>query len=482
MASSTSQTGLPDLYSRIEELSVSDDGQRRSPYPPIPALYTSRPIIQDSLSTESSEVQDGVIRDCLPFLEGNPNKQPLNSRGIQALQRDNHVEFLKDALEDYPAGFVAVDASRPWIYYWSLSGLAMLGENLDKYRQRLISNLLAAQNSTGGFGGGHGQYSHVAGSYAGVLSLAILGGKECYDMIDRKAMWEFLGNMKQRDGGFTVAPGAEEDIRGAYCAMTIVSLLNLPLELPKGSPARVNGDETFFTGLPEWISRCQSFEGGIGASPGNEAHGAYAFCALACLSLIGAPYEMIPKYLDIHSLTAWLSSQQHAPEGGFAGRTNKLVDGCYSHWVGGCWSMLECAIWGPDTHPRNGKELWSKNGLARWILCCCQGKNGGLRDKPKKHPDAYHTCYNLAGLCAAQFQYVYRPSELNPFANAPLSAAFSWTIQDSNSNGVLETCPATDEQWCWDEKDLLKPVHPVFVIPLGQADKIRGYFEAKGAF
>ena len=27
--------------------------------------------------------------------------------------------------------------------------------------------------------------------------------------------------------------------------------------------------------------------------------------------------------------------------GGFRGRTNKLVDGCYSWWVGGCFALLE---------------------------------------------------------------------------------------------------------------------------------------------
>ena len=27
--------------------------------------------------------------------------------------------------------------------------------------------------------------------------------------------------------------------------------------------------------------------------------------------------------------------------GGFRGRTNKLVDGCYSWWVGGCFALLD---------------------------------------------------------------------------------------------------------------------------------------------
>lgn len=81
--------------------------------------------------------------------------------------------------------------------------------------------------------------------------------------------------------------------------------------------------------------------------------------------------------LDTGRLLAWLSSRQYAPEGGFAGRTNKLVDGCYSHWAGGCWALLEAALHADG-------RLWSAEGLARYILACCQATRGGLRDKPSK--------------------------------------------------------------------------------------------------
>lgn len=40
----------------------------------------------------------------------------------------------------------------------------------------------------------------------------------------------------------------------------------------------------------------QTFEGGISSRPDAEAHGAYAFCALACLSILGPPATIIPKY------------------------------------------------------------------------------------------------------------------------------------------------------------------------------------------
>jgi protein farnesyltransferase subunit beta len=103
--------------------------------------------------------------------------------------------------------------------------------------------------------------------------------------------------------------------------MVILSLLNLPLELPKSSPGRVNGDEMFSTGLAEYVARCeywllccaarggrapltaatpgQTYEGGIGCAPGAEAHGAYAFCGLACLCIMGEPHEILPKYVTL---------------------------------------------------------------------------------------------------------------------------------------------------------------------------------------
>lgn len=48
----------------------------------------------------------------------------------------------------------------------------------------------------------------------------------------------------------------------------------------------------------------------------------------------------ISRYLDVSILMSWLSARQYAPDGGFAGPTNKLVDGCITlGWgvVGPCW-------------------------------------------------------------------------------------------------------------------------------------------------
>ena len=104
-------------------------------------------------------------------------------------------------------------------------------------------------------------------------------------------------------------------------------------------------------------------------------------------------HYLFDRTLDVSKLADWLSRRQHAPEGGLAGRTNKVVDGCYSHWIGGCWALTEAAMTGPRhpllTSTEQGADSfkcrWNKEALLWYILCCCQNERGGLRDKPSKY-------------------------------------------------------------------------------------------------
>ncbi|KAJ5669405.1 hypothetical protein N7462_010475 [Penicillium macrosclerotiorum] len=447
--------------------------QEPRPRPGIPAVFTQPPPIRDPLVTETTDLQDATLAKCLAFLKGiHPSqKGAFNACGVPALQRDDHVAYLYDSLEDYPTGFVAMDASRPWMVYWALAGLTLLGEDPTRFRERVITTLRPMQNPSGGFGGGHGQTSHLAGSYATVLSLALIGGEDAFALVDRHAMWRWLGRLKQADGGFSVTENGEEDVRGAYCAATIISLLDLPLALPPDAEkARQAGFQTLTDGLAEYLSRCQTFEGGISGSPGVEAHGAYAFCALACLSILGPPEETIPRHMNVPLLLSWLSARQYAPEGGFSGRTNKLVDGCYSHWVGGCWPLLQSAL---DGKPQSAGapqttvgDLFSREGLDRYILACCQNANGGLRDKPGKHPDSYHTCYVLAGLSATQHHH-YR-TDSSAVASEAFASAFSWKSTPNRAKDIV-----------YERSDRLAAFHPIYVIPHQSAETMRLWYEAR---
>ena len=45
--------------------------------------------------------------------------------------------------------------------------------------------------------------------------------------------------------------------------------------------------------------------------------------------------------------------------------------------------------------------LYNSEALRLWLLKCCQASRGGLRDKPGKPVDYYHTCYCLSGYVAS---------------------------------------------------------------------------------
>jgi protein farnesyltransferase subunit beta len=53
------------------------------------------------------------------------------------------------------------------------------------------------------------------------------------------------------------------------------------------------------------------------------------------------------------------------------------------------------------------QDLFNRVALQEYVLIAAQAQTGGLRDKPGKGVDAYHSCYNLSGLAAAQHVQVY---------------------------------------------------------------------------
>ena len=61
-----------------------------------------------------------------------------------------------------------------------------------------------------------------------------------------------------------------------------------------------------------------------------------------------------PTTADAVRLCSWAAHRQGSFEGGFNGRTNKLVDGCYSFWQGGLFSVLQ--LLGPEVLWQAGKQ------------------------------------------------------------------------------------------------------------------------------
>ena len=57
---------------------------------------------------------------------------------------------------------------------------------------------------------------------------------------------------------------------------------------------------------------------------------------------------------------------------------------------------------GGDGARQSAPLLYNARALRLWLLKCCQASRGGLRDKPGKPVDYYHTCYCLSGHAACQ--------------------------------------------------------------------------------
>lgn len=355
--------------------------------------------------SKTVSAQKELEDDCLPLL-ADPSPASLNSL------RAKHAAMLRQLLgltSPLPQGFATLDASHPWIVFWSVNALDLLGEVLSPAElSRVGSTLISYQHKNGGFGGNEGQPAHMAATYAAVMALAHTD-PQFWSQIDRHAMLEWMLSLKTAEGSIRVCRHGEADPRATYCAMAVAQLLGIAVP-------------ELLDGVGPYLSRCQTYEGGFANEPFGEAHGGYAFCSIASIMLLSAenPRNSMFAYCKIVDLRRWLVARQDMLVPGFSGRTNKLVDGCYSYWVGMCWPLVsQCTI---DLR-LGATDLFNRQGLEDYIVKCCQNQNGGLRDKPGMRPDAYHTNYSLCGLAVAQHRYKLGRTVLDWTAERVLDAA-----------------------------------------------------------
>ncbi|EDM03672.1 rCG62367, isoform CRA_b [Rattus norvegicus] len=352
-------------------------------------LYSLRPeharerLQDDSVETVTS-IEQAKVEEKIQEVFSSYKFNHLVPRLV--LQREKHFHYLKRGLRQLTDAYECLDASRPWLCYWILHSLELLDEPIPQIVATDVCQFLElCQSPDGGFGGGPGQYPHLAPTYAAVNALCIIGTEEAYNVINREKLLQYLYSLKQPDGSFLMHVGGEVDVRSAYCAASVASLTNI-----------ITPD--LFEGTAEWIARCQNWEGGIGGVPGMEAHGGYTFCGLAALVILKKE-----RSLNLKSLLQWVTSRQMRFEGGFQGRCNKLVDGCYSFWQAGLLPLLHRALHAQgDPALSMSHWMFHQQALQEYILMCCQCPAGGLLDKPGKSRDFYHTCYCLSGLSIAQ--------------------------------------------------------------------------------
>ena len=151
--------------------------------------------------------------------------------------------------------------------------------------------------------------SHIASTYAAVLAMVNIGTEEAYKMVDVEGMRRFLHSVKNNfafkdpkatsgwalidpqtkedivprgvsdviaslPGSLVIHENGEIDMRGVYCALVVADILNIM-------------DDELTNGMADFITSCQTYEGGITCIPYGEAHGGYTFCGLAALLILG---------------------------------------------------------------------------------------------------------------------------------------------------------------------------------------------------
>lgn len=394
------------------------------------ADLADRRFKEEKVYTNSSLEQRNTEEACLRLFEKAEAAQTDLDDELPVLNRRKTVGFLRRGLRELSEGYECLDASRPWLVYWIVHSIELLGEELtEDDKSNLVNFLALCQDPEGGFAGGPGQLAHLAPTYAAVNSLAIIGTDEALGTVNRQKLAGWLDRLRCSDGSFTMHIDGELDIRGVYCALSVARLTNI------FTPA-------LFHNTDQWLLRCQTYEGGFGGVPGMEAHGGYSFCGLAALLLMGKE-----RLANLDTLLSWSVNRQMCLEGGFQGRTNKLVDGCYSFWQGGLFPLIHKML--SDTTEMSGAlptEHWlcDQVALQEYILICCQDHRGGLLDKPGKSRDFYHTCYTLSGLSVSQH----------------------FSLGQSYSLDVLG-----------DSRNELVPTHPIYNVCLSSAARATAYYD-----
>lgn len=386
-------------------------------------------VEDDDFVSPTSEAQHDVEESVIQSYEDN---HQMN------FNLDNHIKYIENSLSHpLPAGYIAYDANHTWMIYWLTNSYNLIVPNCQflQSNRALVKEKIASciiNDGKGGIGGGSNQFGHLASAYAAILTLVSIKEYSLLQQI-RGNLYAWIMSLKLPDGSFKMHYNGESDTRSTYCALIISSLLNI--QTPK-----------LLFKCREYLNSCQTFEGGFSGVPGTEAHGGYTFCALASYFLLyNDKFEFYSQEsFNLNALIRWATMQQYQLEGGLVGRTNKLVDACYSFWIGGCYAMLETLTDTPNS------SLFSRIGLKNYILRCCQNKFGGFKDKPGKPVDFYHTNYTLCGLSICEH-------ELKLNNNLDMLA---YTFESSNI----------------DKNQVTAPLNPVFGLPLGLGEACKVHF------
>lgn len=407
-------------------------------------MLSTLPIIEDSYFSETTEAQSQTENSITSIYK----KIIESHKHINAhFELENHIDYTTNCLtEPLPAPFVGYDCNHTWMLYWLSNAGHILHHEFPEDVKKLVAakiESLVVDGGKGGIAGGKNQLGHVASTYAGILALVSLREYKILGNI-RQNLHSWFLLLKQSDGSFLMHYNGESDNRSTYCVLVVCSLLNML-------------DDEICEKTLDWVTKTQTYEGGFAGVSNTEAHGGYTYCAVSSLFLLlGKQSKNILEFkhqleqtINFSLLLRWLVARQLNTEGGLNGRSNKLVDACYSFWIGGCYALMELVL---------NAEMFNKEALKIYILNCSQETRGGFKDKPGKRVDFYHTNYTLLGLSIAEHKF--RLTEQQNVDNS-----FDFFAYNGSQEEVDDDVNTTT-------------VSPVFGIPQQLADGCKKHFSS----
>ena len=300
----------------------------------------------------------------------------LRSKELEIFLHD-HISYLSKIINQSRESRQWSEGGIPSLALYSLTPFPILGldksEKFPNVAHCVTTFLLHRKTKYGGFSGYTEDYPNTVINMLAIAAIAICGTEEAYQIIDKEPMYEMLLKLKNKDGSFAASIGMESDLRSTYSALVIASMLNmLTPELTEN--------------VVDFVKSCYNYDGGFSPIPHTESHGGYVHCGVGILHMLGHLDD-----ININKTIRYIAMRQDEFSGGFNGRTNKLVDSCYSWWIGTAARILS-----EHTH---AKEFWNVEAMTRYIVQCSQIHSGGFCDSPPDPPDPLHTCFALAGLC-----------------------------------------------------------------------------------
>lgn len=282
------------------------------------------------------------------------------------------------------------DLSMSMQLHWLYCTLAIISpQTAEKFHQSIANTLQSWVSPHSSLVAPHSGYqTHVLIIFGATLSAATA---RHYSLMSREAVRSYLISCFNKTLGCFCSDdqSQENDMRVAYTCVSVGYCYNL-----------LEDKALFGEPLISYFLQAQAYDGGSCSNNfGGESHGAYTFCSLAGLYiLLGCSSAALRDRLGerrVLDLLLYIHAKQ-TNQGGFAGRNNKLVDGCYTYWMMGSLYLLV-----GDGEFEDFMVI-DADALYKYVLRCSYDRGApdgkrGMRDKPGVPSDAYHNMYTTAG-------------------------------------------------------------------------------------